>query len=296
MATPENRSWENRYWWSNDGLRLHYRDYPGRADRPPILCLPGLTRNARDFEDLAARLSPAWRVIAVDLRGRGESAYAKDPMTYVPLTYVQDVEALLGELSLPSYIAFGTSLGGIVTMLLAGTARERIAGALLNDVGPEIETAGLSRIRTYVGKSNTWPTWMHAARAVAEANGDVYPDYDIEDWLAMAKRLYRLNSAGRIVLDYDMKIAEPFRVPGNEAGPDMWRALERLKPVPTLILRGGRSDVLGAATADRMVAVLDHGELVTVPGVGHTPTLREPAAVSAIDRLLDRLATEPLPA
>jgi pimeloyl-ACP methyl ester carboxylesterase len=293
MAAPENRHWENRYWWSNDGLRLHYRDYPGRDDRPPILCLPGLTRNARDFEALAARLAPDWRVIAVDLRGRGESAYAKDPMSYVPLTYVQDVEGLLGELGVPSYIAFGTSLGGIVTMLLAGTARERIVGALLNDVGPEIETAGLSRIRTYVGKSNTWPTWMHAARAVAEANGEVYPDYDIEDWLAMAKRLYRLNSAGRIVLDYDMKIAEPFRVPGNEAGPDMWRALEQLRQVPTLILRGGRSDVLGAKTAERMVAALDRAELVTVPGVGHTPTLSEPEAASAIDRLLDRLSTEP---
>ena len=293
MAAPENRHWENRYWWSNDGLRLHYRDYPGRDDRPPILCLPGLTRNARDFAALAARLAPDWRVIAVDLRGRGESAYAKDPMSYVPLTYVQDVEGLLGELAVPSYIAFGTSLGGIVTMLLAGTARERIVGALLNDVGPEIETAGLSRIRTYVGKSNTWPTWMHAARAVAEANGDVYPGYDIEDWLAMAKRLYRLNSAGRIVLDYDMKIAEPFRVPGNEAGPDMWRALEQLRQVPTLILRGGRSDVLGAKTAERMVAALDRAELVTVPGVGHTPTLSEPEAASAIDRLLDRLSTEP---
>jgi pimeloyl-ACP methyl ester carboxylesterase len=286
-------AYQNRYWASSDGLKLHYRDYPGREDRPPIVCLPGLTRNARDFEALAARLSPDWRVIAVDLRGRGESAYAKDPMTYVPLTYVQDVEGLLGELAVQSYIAFGTSLGGIVTMLLAGTARERIVGALLNDVGPEIETAGLSRIRTYVGKSNTWPTWMHAARAVAEANGDVYPDYDIEEWLAMAKRLYRLNSAGRIVLDYDMKIAEPFRVPGNEAGPDMWRALEQLKQVPTLIVRGGRSDVLGAATAERMLAALDHAELVTIPNVGHTPTLEEPDAARAIDRLLDRVPTEP---
>ncbi|MDB5702965.1 MAG: alpha/beta hydrolase [Sphingomonas bacterium] len=286
-------AYQNRYWASSDGLKLHYRDYPGRDDRPPILCLPGLTRNARDFGALAARLSPDWRVIAVDLRGRGESAYAKDPMTYVPLTYVQDVEALLGELAVPSYIAFGTSLGGIVTMLLAGTGRARIVGALLNDVGPEIETAGLSRIRTYVGKSNTWPTWMHAARAVAEANGDVYPDYDIEEWLAMAKRLYRLNSAGRIVLDYDMKIAEPFRVPGNEAGPDMWRALDQLKQVPTLIVRGGRSDVLGAATAERMLAALDHAELVTIPNVGHTPTLEEPEAASAIDHLLDRVPTEP---
>jgi pimeloyl-ACP methyl ester carboxylesterase len=230
----------------------------------------------------------------VSFRGRGKSEYAKDPMTYVPPTYVRDVQALLDELALPRVIAFGTSLGGIVTMLLAGAAPGRIAGALLNDVGPEIEPAGLGRIRAYVGKSNTWPTWMHAARAVAEANSEVYPGYAIEDWLAMAKRLYRLNSSGRIVLDYDMKIAEPFRVPGNEAGPDMWRALEQLKTVPVLIIRGQRSDVLGAATADRMLKMLDRAELMTIPGVGHTPTLQEPDAVSGVDRLLARIVTEPV--
>jgi len=287
-------AYENRYWVSEDGLKLHYRDYPGREDRPPILCMPGLTRNVRDFEDVAARLSPEWRVIAVSFRGRGRSEYAKDPMSYVPPTYVRDVQALLDELALPSVIAFGTSLGGIVTMLLAEAAPGRIVGALLNDVGPEIEPAGLGRIRAYVGKSNTWPTWMHAARAVAEANGDVYPGYEIEDWLAMAKRLYRLNSSGRIVLDYDMKIAEPFRVPGNEVGPDMWHALGQLKTVPVLITRGARSDVLGAATAERMLKLLDRAELVTIPGVGHTPTLDEPDAVGAIDRLLARIVTEPV--
>jgi pimeloyl-ACP methyl ester carboxylesterase len=285
--------YENRYWWSNDGLRLHYRDYPGPADRPPILCLPGLTRNARDYHDLARRLSPDWRVIAIDLRGRGDSGYAKDPMSYVPLTYVQDVEALLRELDVARYVAFGTSLGGIVAMLLAGTARERLAGLVLNDVGPEISPEGLSRIRSYVGKSNTWPTWLHAARAVAEANESVYPDFQLEDWLAMAKRLYRLNSAGRIVLDYDMKIAEPFRVPGNEAGPDMWRALEGLKTVPTLLVRGATSDVLAANVAERMAGVLEQGDLLTIPATGHAPTLDEPEAIAAIDRLLARIAAEP---
>ena len=285
--------YENRYWWSNDGLRLHYRDYPGPADRPPILCLPGLTRNARDYHDLARRLSPDWRVIAIDLRGRGDSGYAKDPMSYVPLTYVQDVEALLRELDVARYVAFGTSLGGIVAMLLAGTAREKLAGLVLNDVGPEISPEGLSRIRSYVGKSNTWPTWLHAARAVAEANESVYPDFQLEDWLAMAKRLYRLNSAGRIVLDYDMKIAEPFRVPGNEAGPDMWRALEGLKTVPTLLVRGATSDVLAANVAERMAGVLEQGDLLTIPATGHAPTLDEPEAIAAIDRLLARIAAEP---
>jgi pimeloyl-ACP methyl ester carboxylesterase len=286
-------AYENRYWWSKDEVRLHYRDYGGREDRPPILCIPGLTRNARDFEDIAARLAGDWRVIAVELRGRGDSGYAKDPMSYVPLTYVQDVEALLSELGIERYIAFGTSLGGIVTMLLASTGREKLAGVLLNDVGPEIEPAGLGRIRSYVGKANTWPTWMHAARGVQEGNADVYPRYGVEDWLAMAKRLYRLNSSGRIVLDYDMKIAEPFRVPGNEAGPDMWRALDALKTVPVLILRGARSDVLSAATAEKMMRRLDRAELVTVPDVGHTPLLTEPEAAAAIDRLLDRVAKEP---
>ena len=290
-------AYENGYWWSKDEVRLHYRDYPSRGGqddrRPPILCIAGLTRNARDFEDMAERLAGDWRVIAVDLRGRGESGYAKDPMSYVPLTYVQDIEALLAELGITRYVAFGTSLGGIVTMLLASAGQEKLAGVLLNDVGPEIEPAGLGRIRSYVGKANSWPTWMHAARGVQEGNADVYPHYEIEDWLAMAKRLYRLNSAGRIVLDYDMKIAEPFRVPGNEAGPDMWRALDALKAVPTLILRGARSDVLSAATAQKMAGRLDRAELVTVPDVGHTPTLTEPDAIAAIDRLLATIAKEP---
>ncbi|MEO5494786.1 MAG: alpha/beta hydrolase [Sphingomonas sp.] len=289
-------AYENRYWESDDEVRLHYRDYPGRDakndGRPPILCLAGLTRNARDFEDVAERLAGEWRIIAVNFRGRGGSAAAKDPMTYVPTTYVKDVEALLAELNIDRYVAFGTSLGGIVTMLLAANAPGKLAGVLLNDVGPEIEAAGLGRIRSYVGKSNVWPTWMHAARAVQEGNGDVYPHYSVEDWLAMAKRLYRLNSGGRIVLDYDMKIAEPFRVPGNEAGPDMWAAFDALKPVPTLIVRGGRSDVLGEATAAKMAARLDDAELVTVPDVGHTPMLTEPEAVAATDRLLARVAKE----
>ncbi len=105
----------------------------------------------------------------------------------------------------------------------------------------------------------------------------------------MAKRLYRRNGAGRIVLDYDLKIAKPFRVAGAEAGPDMWRALSGLRTVPTVVVRGGRSDVLSATTADRMVATLDRGVLATVPGVGHAPLLTEPEAQEAIDALLERV-------
>ena len=291
-------AYEDRFWWSNDGIRLHARDYAPRdaaaaAGRPTILCLPGLTRNARDFDSMAARLSAEWRVVVINFRGRGESGYAKDSMSYVPLIYVQDVEKLLGELGIDHYVAIGTSLGGIVAMLLAGTGHGRMAGAVLNDVGPEVEPAGLSRIRSYVGRASTWPTWMHAARALADANGDVFPAYQITDWLGMAKRLYRLTGSGRIVLDYDPKIAEPLKVPGNEAGPDMWRALDRLKGVPVLVVRAERSDILSPAVAEQMVARLGDATLVTVPGVGHAPTLEESEAVTAIVVLLAQVAKEP---
>ncbi|MBC9031281.1 alpha/beta hydrolase [Sphingomonas sp. JC676] len=286
----ERRNYSDGYWWSKDGLRLHYRDYAGPADRPPLLCFPGLTRNARDYEALAERLAGRWRVIAVEFRGRGESAYTKDPMTYVPLVYLQDVEALLTELNITRFVAVGTSLGGIVTMLLAATDGGKLAGVVLNDVGPELDPAGLARIRTYVGKSVWYPTWMHAARGLAEGNSEVYPDYGVEDWLRMAKRLYRVNSSGRIVLDYDMKIAEPFRVPGNEAGPDMWPTIDALAGRPLLVVRGEHSDILGAATAEKMIARVPGAELVTVPGVGHAPTLEEPEAMAGIERLLAKVA------
>ncbi|MGR6327525.1 alpha/beta fold hydrolase [Sphingomonas sp. XXL09] len=282
-------AYQNCYWMSADGLKLHYRDYPGDAAKPPILCFPGLTRNARDYDALATRLAGAWRVLAVDFRGRGRSEYAKDPMSYVPQTYVADVQALLAEQGIDRFVAIGTSLGGIVTMLLAA-AGANIAAALINDVGPEIDPAGLARIRGYVGKGGSCPTWMHAARSVWDSNADVYPDWQIEDWLAMAKRLYRLTSSGRIVPDYDLKIAEPFRAPGNEAPPDLWAALAHLRDVPTLLVRGERSDVLAASVAERMAAALDRAELVTLPGIGHAPTLGEEGLRQPIDRLLNQVA------
>lgn len=288
--TGNRAAFDDFYWWSADGLRLHARDYRGDANRPAILCMPGLTRNARDFADLAKQLSPEWRVLAVEFRGRGESAFAKDPMSYVPLTYAQDMAALVEAAGITRFVAIGTSLGGIVAMLLAGMMPERIAGAVLNDIGPEIEAAGLARVRGYVGKSSNHPTWMHAARALQESSGAVYPDWGIEDWLAMAKRVYRLSSAGRIVLDYDARIAEPFRLPGNEAGPDMWRAYAALSEVPVLIVRGERSDMLSAATAERMIAAAPKATLVTVPRVGHVPTLAEPEALAAVRHLLGRVA------
>ncbi len=281
------------FWWSNDGLRLHYRDYPASAEyreRPPIICIPGLTRNARDFEGLAARLAGQWRVICVDLRGRGESAYANDPMSYVPLTYVQDMEALLRDLKLSKFVGFGTSLGGIITMLLASTRPGRVVGALLNDVGPELNPDGLARIREYVGQGRSYPTWMHAARDLGENQGGVYPDFTVADWLIIAKRLMKLTPGGRIIYDYDMKIAEPFRIPGGEAGVDLWPAFGALRQTPTLLLRGEDSDILSAHAAEKMMTGLERGEFIEVPGIGHAPTLDEKPVLAGVERLLLQIA------
>ena len=282
-------SWSDCYWTSNDGLRLHYRDYAGSDARPPIVCIPGLTRNARDFEGVAERLQGEWRVICVDLRGRGESAHAKDAMTYVPRCYLEDIEKLLGELELRRFVLFGTSLGGLVTMLLAKRDNSRLAGALINDIGPVIETRGIDHIRSYVGRSQSWPTWLHAARALSEPNRDRYPGWKLDDWLVFAKRVCRLSPTGRVLLDYDMRIAEPFKQSAGEGESDLWTAFEGLRGVPSLVLRGALSDLLSEETVEAMKARNPDLESATIPAVGHAPTLDEPESIAAIDRLLARV-------
>ena len=284
--------WEDGYWLSKDGLRLHYRDYPAaaRSRHPPILCIPGLTRNARDFAPVADRLAGKYRIIVAELRGRGKSERAKDPMSYVPATYLEDLAALIEQRSLDRFILFGTSLGGLLAMLIAATHPGKVAGMLLNDIGPAIDPAGLSRIRGYVGKGGSYPTWLHAARSLAELHQGAYPDYRLEQWLEMAKRLCRLTDAGRIVSDYDSAIAEPFRVPGNESAGDLWPLLDALKSFPILLVRGALSDILTAETADRMAAALPLLQRIDLPRIGHAPTLFEPESQAAIDRLLGRIA------
>lgn len=282
-----HRDWSDQYWWSSDGVRLHARVYAGpegSESAPPVLCMPGLARNARDFEALAPHIAQYRKVIVIEFRGRGESAFAKDPMTYVPLTYVQDVVAMLGELAIDRFAAVGTSLGGLVAMLLASALPGRLVGAVLNDVGPELQTAGLERIRDYIGAGGSQPTWMHAARAFAELNSAVYPGYQIHDWLRLTKRTHRLTAEGRIVTDYDKQIAAPLRVPGGgDAAMDLWPVYRALGDIPLLILRGALSDILASSAGEKMVAELPRARLVEVPGVGHAPTMDEPEARAAID-------------
>jgi pimeloyl-ACP methyl ester carboxylesterase len=278
-------------WTSADGLTLRYRDYEGGLPgRPPMLCLPGLTRNCRDFEPVAERFAGEWRVICADLRGRGKSDYARDSASYMPLQYRADLLGLLEQAAIERVVVIGTSLGGILAMLLAEAAPSRIAGAVLNDVGPEIEATGLARIRSYVGIGRSFPTWMHAARGLREQGGMAYPDYELADWLRLAKRLMAVGPGGRIAFDYDMKIAEPFHSAEGAAPLDLWPAFRALAGHPVLALRGELSDILSAETMARMAREVPGLEAVTIPRTGHAPTLEEPAAVAAISKLLERCA------
>jgi pimeloyl-ACP methyl ester carboxylesterase len=198
--------------------------------------------------------------------------------------------ALFDQAGIQRAVMLGTSLGGIVIMLLAAAAPGRIAAAVLNDVGPEVEAAGLARIRDYVGQGRSFPTWMHAARSLKEQAGMAYPDYAIADWLRLAKRLMVVGPGGRIAFDYDMRIAEPFTRPEGSAPVDMWPAFRALAGRPVLALRGGLSDILSGGTLDRMARELPGLAAVTVPRVGHAPTLDEPAAQRAIAALLAKVA------
>lgn len=278
--------WTDRYWNSADGVKLHYRDHDGNRDRPPILCIPGLTRNARDFEPVADRFAGDWRVISVDLRGRGGSAFDPDPANYRPMVYVADILKLLDQLGIADAVFVGTSLGGICTMAFALGDRERIAGALLNDIGPVVDKAGIDRISGYVGKAARFTGWDDAIAQIAGRNGDVYPDYGPAEWERFVRRMAREDGTG-IVFDYDMRIADNFE--SATSASDMWPMYQALNGRPVTILRGELSDLLSVEVAGRMAGAIDDVELVTIPRVGHAPSFDEPESIAALERLLDRV-------
>ena len=227
------------------------------------------------------------------MRGRGNSDYASDSATYSVPNYVADVQALLEQEAVDRFVAIGTSMGGLITMMLATLAPERIAAAVFNDIGPVVESDGLDKIKTYIGQGRSFPTWMHAARALEEVHGQSHPTFETEDWLEMAKRGMTLCSNGRIAFDYDMKIADPILDAESDAGavpPDLWPAYEALAGRPVLVVRGGDSTLFSTDTFAEMKRRIPQATSVTVPDTGHAPTLDEPETRAAIDALLARVA------
>lgn len=288
-------SYEDLYWNSVEGLRLHARDHApaaGRSPRGTVVCIPGLTRNAADFDALAQTLTAVgWRVLAVDLRGRAGSARAPDPSGYTPRAYAEDMVALLQTQNIDKAVFIGTSLGVLVTITLASRAPERIAAAVLNDAGPKVPRDALARIGKYAGKPVP-PMDLAQATAYVESIGKAsFPRFTAQDWQAMAERTFRPRDDGLLELDYDPAIIRTTR-PWVLwlLRPVLWRAVRTLTArVPVLVVRGALSDILPAEVARQMAATSANARLVEVPEVGHAPTLSEPVARDAILALLERV-------
>ena len=284
----------DRYWTSADGLRLHARDYApasGQA-RLPVICLHGLTRNARDFEDLAPRLAAQGRrVLALDVRGRGGSDWDPVPARYVPAVYAGDVLALIDAAGIARAVFIGTSMGGLITMVLAAMRPASVAAACLNDIGPELAPEGLARIGGYTGRGPKVADWAGAAEYARFINQAAFPAYGPADWAAFARRIFT-EKDGVPVLDYDPDIAQAFKPPDGEPvppPPDLWPLFAGLAVAPDkterplLLVRGALSDLLATETADKMKQVAPHMAFAEVPNVGHAPMLDEPLALTAID-------------
>lgn len=278
----------SRYYMSPDGLRLHYREYAGPPHAPfTVICIPGLTRNARDFDELAPHLAQKYRVLCADLRGRGLSEYAKDHTTYVPPVYVRDMIAMIKSTGLSQVALIGTSLGGIVSMVLASVFSAKILGVVLNDVGPEINQAGLDRIASYLGKTKPINSWDDAADAMQMLDALIYPDYQRADWHKMARRRFLQAEDGSFRPDYDLNISKPFG--GSTAAVNLWPYFLGMQDVPVLAIRGETSDLLHPDIFTRMKQEKPRLEQVIVRHHGHAPYLDEPEAMRGIDNFLAKL-------
>lgn len=277
---------EDYYFASVDGLRLYCRAYgPTRRDSVPILCLPGLTRNSRDFTDFATRLSARTEVLAADLRGRGLSAWDPDPTHYQLANYVRDAWTLLDSRHAQRVLIVGTSLGALMGMVMAAMQPQRIAGVVLNDAGPQFDPAGLRRIAGYAGKLPPVSSWAEAAAQTRSVYEIALPGLSDQQWLDYARRGYRENAEGVPIPDVDPRIGDAIK--GASAAPaDLWPLYAQIKSVPMLVIRGALSDLLSADTVMRMAREKPDLQHVTVAGRGHTPLLDEPECVAAIDAFL----------
>jgi pimeloyl-ACP methyl ester carboxylesterase len=297
-------SFSEHHYRSAEGLSLYYRSY-GHAD-DVVLCLPGLTRNCKDFEDLAECLSAHWRVITPDLRGRGRSDRDPTASNYNAATYAADTWRLLDEAGVRRVALIGTSLGGLVSMIMADQQPERIRGVIINDMGPDVPPAAVQRILQYVGRTPPAKDWSAAAREAKQNYGLAFPGLPDAFWEHHVRHYWTEDERGRPVPDMDPAIGDALRkthkamkillflrrmglvkrvrgVPID--GWDLFRALS----MPSLLLRGELSDVLTEATVERMQFVKPDLEVVRVPDRGHAPLLDEPAALTAIEQFLARL-------
>lgn len=279
-----------RFVTATDGIRIHVRDYASRsAGALPVVCLPGLARTTADFDTLAEALAAAGRrVVTLDYRGRGRSDYDPDPAKYSLPVELGDVITVLTALACEPAVFVGTSRGGILTMLMAAVRPAAIAGAVLNDIGPVLETEGLVRIQGYVGKLPTPASFDEAARILARLFGAQFPKLSHDDWLKSAYRTYK-DKNGVLIANYDVALARALEDFDPEKPlPDLWPQFEALKPVPVMAIRGANSDLLSATTVHEMQQRHPDLETLVVPDQGHAPLLAEADVIARIAAFVAR--------
>ena len=277
--------YREHHYTSQDGLRLYYRSYGDPlAPRTPVLCLGGMTRNAADFDDLATHLAGERWVLCPDLRGRGRSQYDPDWRHYVGTTYVDDLRHLLVVAGVHRVVVIGTSMGGLVATAMGLMVPAALAGIVINDVGPDLESRGSRRIIEYISKDRPQPDWTAAIAHLRK----VMPFLSLRtgrEWRCFAEATFREGADGLLHFDWDIDVVRPLLTP-REPQPDLWQLFRAIRHVPLLVVRGGISDVLTAKTLARMES--EHAAMtsITIPAVGHAPSLNEPEAVEAIDDFL----------
>jgi pimeloyl-ACP methyl ester carboxylesterase len=274
---------ESRFIAAQDGLRLHALEWGDRrSPLLPVVCLPGLTRTAEDFATLAAALAADRRVLALDYRGRGRSDYDPNPEHYAIAVEAADVVAVLSGLAAAPAIVVGTSRGGLIAMTLAAAKPQLLAGVVLNDIGPVVESEGMMRIKGYVGRLPQPASYQEGAEMLRRISGNQFPELGAAEWLAAAKRGWRMEG-GRLVTTYDPALAHTLDgVSADKPFPTMWPQFDAMAPLPLLVVHGANSDVLSAATVAAMQARRPDMERLVVPDQGHAPLLAEPATIRPI--------------
>lgn len=291
MATDFTSGFVARTIKTTDGLTLHARDYGSDLhERLPIICLPGLTRNSRDFHQLALFFSKhpqtPRRVIALDYRGRGRSDWDPNKASYNIAVEAQDVLTLCETLGISRALFIGTSRGGLILHLIAVMRPEILAGVVFNDVGPVLELEGLRHIQDYLSRARQPVNWEDAAVLLHELHGAEFPALKQEDWQEMAKALYR-QEGGRVVSDFDPAIAEAMRgADFTKPLLDMWAQYEAMRLVPVLVVRGENSKLLAEATVGEMLNRHPMSERVTAFGQGHAPLLHLDDVVERIEQFI----------
>jgi len=264
-----------------NGLRLHFLDH-GTQGKPPLICIHGLTGNAHNFDGLAPHLTSHFHVRSIDVRGRGDSGWAAVG-EYTPQNYATDLAGLLDELKLERITLIGTSMGGMISILFAGGYPHRVEKVILNDIGPDVDPAGIARIQSYVGES---PNEFNNLQEVAAYYRENYPAMrNIPEATLVEQVKWSVKPAenGKLTWKMDPQIRRPMRTAARPM--DMWVPFARIE-APLLVIRGAESDILAARTVERMKTVIRNVDSVEVPGVGHAPSLLEPESLAAIKKFL----------